>query len=91
MTAPQKVVLAGTFEDPDKEVELGPFTQGLVIGRDPRWASQCLIDVASGTVIVVLTGLGYVQVDEDGRRVEQGGPGQYRRAFIQTYPSDATS
>lgn len=89
MMEPQKVVLAGTFEDPDKEVELGPFTQGLVIGKDPRYASQCLIDVASGNVIVLLTALSYIQVDESGTRVEPGCRGQYCRAFIQTYPSDA--
>ena len=93
-----KVVLSGpdrTFDDSaPEEVELGPFTQGVVIGRDPAWSDPCLIDVASSRTIAVLdSDVGHVVVDEHGHLVSSSDKpvaDRYARAFIQTYPEGAS-
>ncbi len=85
MMSPQKVVLSDRLDGSDEEVEIGPFTQGVVIGKHERFASECLIDVARSEVIVVLTALGYVRA-ETGYRPVANAQSMFRKAFIQTYP-----
>ncbi len=85
LVTPQKVVLSDRLDGSGEEVEIGPFTQGIVIGKHERFASECLIDVATSEVIVVLTTLGYVRA-EIGRRPVANAQSMFRKAFIQTYP-----
>ncbi len=94
---PQKVVLTDPdrtwSDDAPEEVELGPFTQGVLIDEDVDWEIPCLRDVASGRVLIYLSTAGHMLVDETGETVRSSkanGADRYRRVFIQTYPTDGS-
>jgi len=82
--APQKVVLRGTSEDPDAELELGPFSQGLAVTND----GKALTDVASSKLVAtwLICGSGWFGVN-----APVGKQGAFRDVFIQTYQSDSPS
>lgn len=102
MMASQKVVLTGpdrTWHDSaPEEVELGPFTQGVVIESDSLWWGPCLRDVASGRTLVVFGDSGHMLVEHTergGHLVASGLPGsfhadRYRSLFVQTYSEESS-
>ncbi len=78
MTVSQKVVLRGTSDDPDDEIELGPFSQGLIVTHNS------IKDVTSGDKVAwYMRRVGWIKSDDDAARTV------YRHVFIQTYPSDS--
>lgn len=83
MMAPQKVVLAGTEEDPDAEVELGPFTQGIMYDA---LITDAFIDLASSEIIVRWR---VENAKNCGGWIFEGVG--YDRVFIQTYAPNPAS
>jgi hypothetical protein len=81
-----KVVLSAS--DGKRELELGPFNQGVVLSYDDNVARHVIVDVASGKTIAWQFSLEAWGADANAGWSEASPP-IYGRAFIQTYPSDS--
>lgn len=78
MMARQKVVLAGMDGDDSAELELGPFTQGLVFEQ----GGELIVDVATGASVAQ-----WIYAEGwQARDAEE----IYDRVFVQTYPEESS-
>ncbi len=80
----QKVVLRGTRENPEAELELGPFNQGVAL-KDDSFTVK-LVDVASRNQRIAIW-----QAEIGWRAADRGAFQRYLTAFIQIYPANSPS